>query len=85
MHEKFTEEEKVKDYGRNIKRISGEVAGYVYFTYINKNIRDTLKETVTFKLRKSIEICEPFDNSDEFDAEVKPNETVFVKLRVTKA
>ncbi|KAM3137969.1 hypothetical protein pb186bvf_009864 [Paramecium bursaria] len=85
LHEKFTEEEKVKDYGRNIKRISGEVAGYVYFTYINQNIRDTLKETVTFKERKSIEICEPFDNSDEFDAEVKPNETVFIKLRVTKA
>lgn len=60
LHEVFTEEEKVKDYGKNIKRISGNVAGYLYYTYINKNAKDTLKEEVTFKNKKAIEICPPY-------------------------
>ena len=50
----------MKDYGKNIKRISGNVAGYLYYTYINKNAKDTLKEEVTFKNRKAVEICPPY-------------------------
>lgn len=84
VHEKFTDEEKVKDYGNSIKRISGLVAGYIYFWYQNGSSKVALKEELELKDRKFLDVCSPYSNSDKVLVEVAPKSQVFFKFRVAK-
>lgn len=74
VHEVFTDEERVKEYSKNIKRISGSVGGYIYYIYYNNSVKDILKESITIKNRKNMEICPPELNSDHFEVEIKPGQ-----------
>jgi hypothetical protein len=63
---------KVHEYGDDIVKTSGSVAGYVYFLYTNKSSNATLNETLKMTSRKNLKICAPFDNNDEYIVHVGP-------------
>ena len=52
LHQKFTEKERIYEYSKDnkIKRVTGSVAGYVYYHYTNKSQDNNyLCETVSLK------------------------------------
>jgi hypothetical protein len=59
VHKDFTDEEKVCDYGKGVKRIQGNVAGYIYFLYLNESNNVTLEENFKMTARKYLEIYPP--------------------------
>ncbi|CAD8122197.1 unnamed protein product [Paramecium sonneborni] len=83
-HERDTDEEKVKDFEIGIRRISGVVAGYLYYWYQNSTINKTLKEVLNLDKIQNLEICPPYSNPSKVEIECKPLSTVMVKFRVTK-
>ena len=59
LHEKHTEEERIYEYEKDpsIKRVTGSIAGYVYYHYSNKSkLNNYLCESVTLKEKKNIEV-----------------------------
>ena len=59
LHEKYTELERIYEYAKDssIKRITGSIAGYVYYHYSNKSHSNNyLCETVSLKERKFIQV-----------------------------
>ena len=59
LHQKFTEKERIYEYSKDnsIKRVTGSVAGYVYYHYTNKSTENNyLCETVNLKERKYIDV-----------------------------
>lgn len=44
VHQDFTHQDKVQEYGPSMKRTSGAVAGYVYYLYVNESNTTTIKE-----------------------------------------
>ena len=59
LHQKFTEKERIYEYSKDnkIKRVTGSVAGYVYYHYTNKSVDNYyLCETVSLKERKYIDV-----------------------------
>ena len=59
LHQKYTEKERIYEYNKDekIKRVTGSVAGYVYYHYRNNSLDNNyLCETVSLKERKHIEV-----------------------------
>ncbi|CAD8113581.1 unnamed protein product [Paramecium sonneborni] len=83
-HERDTDEEKVKDIEPGIRRISGTVAGYLYYWYQNQTTKKTLQEVIFLDKISNLEICPPYQNPAEVQVQCKPLSTVMVKYRVTK-
>lgn len=49
-HENFTQNDRVHQYSKGLKRVSGTVAGYIYYIYSNEG-NDVLKEQIQMKSR----------------------------------
>lgn len=61
LHEKFTQKDRIFEYPKDprIKRVTGNIAGYIYYHYTNKSLDSNyLCETVTLKERKYIEVID---------------------------
>lgn len=65
-------------------RITGSIAGYVYYHYSNKSTTNNyLCENVQFKENKFIEVYGE-EHKDEFTVKVFPEEERIVTLKVSK-
>jgi hypothetical protein len=72
LHQKFTEKERIYEYPKDtkIKRVTGSIAGYVYYHYTNKSSDNNyLCETVALKERKFIGVVGE-KAEDEFTVKV---------------
>ena len=86
LHQSFTEQERIYEYEKDphIKRVTGSLAGYVYYHYSNKSkTNNYLCESVVLKEKKFIEVFGE-DQKEEFIVKVYPEEERIVRLKVQK-
>jgi hypothetical protein len=86
LHQKYTEKERIHEYAKDnkIKRVTGSVAGYVYYHYTNRSVDNNyLCETVSLKEHRFIEVDRE-KQKDEFTVKVYPGEERIVRLKVSK-
>ena len=68
----------------SIKRVTGSVAGYVYYHYSNRSTENNyLCETVALKERKFVDVMGE-KQKDEFTVKIYPGEERIVRLKVNK-
>ena len=86
LHELFTEQERIYEYEKDphIKRVTGSLAGYVYYHYSNKSkANNYLCESVVLKEKKYISVYGE-NTTEEFLVKVYPEEEKIVRLKVEK-
>ena len=86
LHEEFTEKERIYEYEKDpfIKRVTGSLAGYVYYHYSNKSkTNNYLCESVVLKDKKYIQVHGE-ENPEEFIVKVYPEDERIVRLKVQK-